>query len=338
MDKVLLLVNTGTPDDPGKESVKRYLTEFLNDPMVMDMPPVIRSILVNRIIIPARVSHSAKLYNKLWTPEGSPLRFILDRVVKKLNSLNTGYVVIGAMRYGKPGIKEALSKIKDNVAQLTVLPLYPQFTSSTTGSVKNLINESINNWSEKPALQFIDQFYDDEDFISSFAAIIDKHDVSRFDHVVFSYHSLPIKHLRKIHPELDPSTCTCDVMMTDHKYCYKASCYETTRLLSSKLELRPGSFTTSFQSRLFGKWAAPFTDDILKKLLKEGKKRVLVAAPSFTIDCLETIVEINDEYREMFHEGGGDLEMVESLNDDDQWIRSIAKIVSKHDESQSIMI
>lgn len=332
MDKVLLLVNTGTPDDPGIESVKRYLTEFLNDPMVMDMPPVIRNILVNRIIIPARVSHSSKLYNKLWTPEGSPLRFILDSVVKKLNDLNNGWEVIGAMRYGNPGITDALSHIKNSVNQLTVLPLYPQFTSSTTGTVINLITENIKSWNKKPSLRFIDQFYNDEDFISSFAAIMSKHDVNSFDHVVFSYHSLPLKHLRKIHPNMDPATCTCNVKMTEYEYCYKASCYETTRLLSAKLDLQPETFTTSFQSRLFGKWAGPFTDDILKNLLKEGKKRVLVAAPSFTIDCLETLVEIDIDYKQMFLDGGGELEMSESLNDDDQWIRSIAKIVSRHQE------
>ncbi|HLN20342.1 MAG TPA: ferrochelatase [Bacteroidales bacterium] len=333
MDKALLLVNTGTPDDPGKAAVKRYLSEFLNDPLVIDMPAMLRHILVNRIIIPFRVSHSSSMYQELWTSEGSPLRYIMGRVVTDLRA-ETGdkYRIIGAMRYGNPGIAEALQSLKGTVNKITILPLYPQFTFSTTGSVKKFITEKIAEWDYKPKVTFIDQFYSDEGFISAFASVIARHNPGEFDHIVFSYHSLPMKHLKKIHSNVEPLGCECENKMPSYgERCYKATCYETSRLLASALRLSQDSFSTSFQSRFFGKWAGPFTDDLLRELLLKGKRKVLIAAPSFTIDCLETIIEIGHQYKDLFRKSGGELVMAESLNDNEEWIRALAALVMKHD-------
>ncbi|HEX2920789.1 MAG TPA: ferrochelatase [Bacteroidales bacterium] len=330
MEKVILIVNTGTPDDPGKRSVRKYLSEFLNDPMVMTMPPFIRKYLVNGIIVPFRAGHSSKLYYNLWTNEGSPLRYIMERLVQKIQLyVGNEYKVIGAMRYGNPSLEKAVSDMKDSVKNLTILPLYPQYTFSTTGSVISLVNRIIENWEKKPSVRFIKQFYSKSAFIEVYCEIILKYDPGSFDHVVFSYHSLPLSHLEKIHKGIKPIDCDCHSALPDHgALCYKATCYETTRLLSSGLKLNPGSFSTAFQSRFYGNWLGPFTDKLLMKLIKENKKRILIAAPSFTIDCLETIVEINDGYRKMFAKAGGELVMVESLNDNDKWIKALTEIIN----------
>lgn len=328
--KILLLVNTGTPDDPGEHAVRRYLSAFLNDPMVMDMPSFLRHILVNYIIVPFRTPHSSELYKRLWTQEGSPLRYIMEILVSKLKEkLGKEYTVIGTMRYGNPSLQTALAGIKETVEELTVLPLFPQYTMATTGSVKNLIDGELASWEKKPVLRFINQFYSDKSYISAFANIISEYDPKTFDHVLFSYHSLPVSHLKKIHPGIHPDNCSCrDDIPQYGLMCYKAACYETTRLLASSLKLDTGSYSTAFQSRFIGKWIGPYTDKTLEMLMENGKKRVLVAAPSFTTDCLETLIEINEDYRRSFEKKGGRLVMVRSLNSDDSWVDAIAGIVT----------
>lgn len=327
--KVLLLVNTGTPDNPGVRAVGRYLSEFLNDPYVIDMPWLARKMLVNFIIIPFRVRHSAKLYSRLWTPEGSPLKVNLDNLVAKLGiRLKNKYTVIGAMRYGNPSIRSAFQQI-DRDSEVMVLPLFPQFASSTTGSVKNAVQKEAASRKMSHNIRFIDQFFSDVAFIEAFASTIMNHSPEKFDHVLFSYHSLPVSHLQKLHPEQHPDNCTCSSRIPAFGHtCYKAQCYHTSRLIARRLKLDEGKYSTSFQSRMSRNWIGPFTDKVLADLPQEGKNNVLVAAPSFVADCLETLIEIKEQNRELFHAAGGEnFVMSESLNFSDTWIDSLEKIV-----------
>lgn len=333
MDKALLLVNTGTPDDPGVKAVRRYLSEFLNDPMVIDLPWILRKLLVNIIIVPFRAPHSSELYKSIWTAEGSPLKVNHEKLTEGLRQeLRDDYHVFGAMRYGNPSLKDALEELrKRSVKKITVLPLFPQYASSTTGSVVEYVKQYVRKWKESPEVLIIDQFYSHSAFIRAYAAHIKGYDTSGFDHILFSYHSLPISHLRKVHHSQDPEKCACESSMPGYgRYCYKAACYETSRLLAAELNLKPGMYSTSFQSRLTKKWISPFTDQILKKLADEGKKKVLVAAPSFTADCLETISEIGIEYRNSFiNSGGTKFVMSESLNYSETWIKALAEIITE---------
>ncbi len=330
MEKILLIVNTGTPDSPSKKDVRRFLTEFLNDHRVINLPWIIRKILVNLIIIPFRVKYSAARYSELWTEKGSPLKIYLENLVVKLRSkLEGSCEVIGAMRYGNPSVIEVIRSLKGkNIRELIVFPLYPQYASSTTGSVFEVIMKEISRWEIIPAIRFVDQYYNHPAFADAFTSCIINHDPGSFDYVLFSYHSLPLSQIRKIHPQHDPERCECMNEIPFHgEYCYKAVCYATTRLLASRLDLKKESYSTSFQSRLTRNWLSPFTEKVIEELPGKDCKNVLVVAPSFVADCLETLIEIRSEYAEMFRKSGGvRLELAGSLNDNDEWVDAIIKI------------
>ncbi|HLN56281.1 MAG TPA: ferrochelatase [Bacteroidales bacterium] len=327
--KVLLLVNTGTPDGPDRKSVRKYLSEFLNDPLVIDIPWLLRKVLVNLIIVPFRAPKSAQLYSRLWTPQGSPLKVNLEKLTEKLqDKLEDEYLVLGAMRYGNPSIRSALQKIPAG-AELTVMPLFPQYASATTGSVI----EAVKREAKSPGfnkIKFIDRFWSHPAFIEAYSEKIHEYRPESFDHVIFSYHSLPVRQLRKIHNDVDPGSCICDKEFPSHgSGCYKAACHATTRLIAGKLGLKENMLSTSFQSRLSKNWIGPFTDRVIVDLAKQGKRRILVVSPSFVSDCLETLVEIKDEYRRVFmNAGGNELIMAESLNYDKPWIEGIPKIIN----------
>jgi len=226
------------------------------------------------------------------------------------------------MIYGKPSLREILNKMKNNPPdQLIVFPLYPHYASSTCGSVIELTADIVRTWNVIPEIRFIGQFYSHPGYLNLMTDHISKYNPAKFDHVLFSYHGLPLSHIQKIHAGSDYTKCTCDVSFpVNGTFCYKAVCYETTKLLSAKLSLPSEKCSTSFQSRLTKKWLEPFTDETLIKLARSGKKRVLVVAPSFVADCLETTIEIKEEYLLLFRkEGGQELILVESLNDEDAW-------------------
>ncbi len=331
-DKVFIIVNTGTPEKPEKKYVRRFLSEFLNDYRVIDLPWLIRKILVNLIIIPFRTPKSTALYKKLWSEKGSPLLIYLNNVTSKLSEkLGDDYTVLGAMRYGNPSLEHLLKVIKKStVKELTVFPLFPHYASSTTGSANDLIKKNIDVLSNTPSVKIIGQFYSHPAFIEVFANQIKKYNPHLYDHVLFSYHGLPLRHIQKSHPEVDYATCNCENELPAHgTFCYKATCFETTRLLTKRLNLAEGSYSVSFQSRLSKNWLTPFTDRRLEELIASGKLRVLIVAPSFVADCLETIVEIGDEYRNLFKQlGGEELTLVESLNDNDDWTKAIVAIAN----------
>ncbi len=318
------------PDSPSVKDVRRYLSEFLNDKHVIDLPWLIRKFLVNIIIVPFRAHRSSLKYRRLWTGEGSPLLINLEKLVNKLrHRLNGKYEVIGAMRYGSPSLKKVLEDLSDDPpASVIVFPLYPQYASSTTGSVNELTISILGGFEANPGLKVVKQYYDNPSYLDSVVWQVRKFDLSYYEHILFSYHGLPLRQVQKIHPEKDCSSCNCmEMLPSDCKHCYRASCYETTRLLAGKLQLSNEKYSTSFQSRLSRNWLSPFTDNVLKKLAVSGSRRVLVVAPSFTADCLETLTEIGEEYNALFRSYGGDqLDLVPALNYDDKWADAIIEI------------
>lgn len=328
--KVLLLINTGTPQSPGTGDVRRYLSQFLGDGRVIDIPWLLRKILVNLIIVPFRAPRSARLYNKLWTREGSPLLVNLKGLTAAVQKqAGPDVKVIAAMRYGKPSLKKVLTDLeKDKPREIIIFPLFPQYASSTSGSILEAAMKTIKKWNTIPSIELAGQFYSHPLFIDAFAAQISKYQPEEFDHVLFSYHGLPLRHIERIHKERQADSCRCtEEMPDDGFFCYKAACYETTRLLAARLNLPVASCSTSFQSRFSDKWLSPFTDKVLEELAHSGKKRVLITAPSFVADCLETIVELGDEGRHIFEKAGGtELVLAESLNQNKNWAEAVYNI------------
>ncbi|MGD9558930.1 MAG: ferrochelatase [Mangrovibacterium sp.] len=327
----VLLVNVGTPDEPAVPAVRRYLYHFLNDPRVIDLPLIPRKLLVNLIIVPFRAPKSTKLYERLWTPEGSPLMVNAVKNRDRLQEvLGEDYDVFMAMRYENPSLKQSLEQIREKrYGKLIVFPVFPQYASSTTGTVGEFVFRKVGKWNVMPEIRMISQFYDHPLFIQAFAQRIREYEPEKWDHLIFSYHGLPMRHIRKAHPQVDTAACTCSQALPPHgHFCYRATCYETSRLLAGELELKPEDYTVSFQSRLDKDWLEPFTDATLVKLAKAGRKRILVAAPAFVADCLETTVEIGYEYQELFEkEGGEKVQLVESLNDHPLWIEAMREII-----------
>jgi len=329
----VLLLNVGTPDSPSVGDVRRYLFQFLNDRRVIDLPLIPQKLLVNGIIVPFRAPKSAKLYRALWTPEGSPLIILSRTLQQKLQtSLGNGYVVFLAMRYANPSLTEVMKTIrKKGFKKLVVVPLFPHYASSTTGTVAQKVMEIISKWYVIPEVRFIGQFYDHPKFIEAFCNRAREHDFSEYDHILFSYHGLPNSQVNKTHPGIDAKSCTCTTEFPGHgKFCYKATCYETTRRIAGKLGLNENQYSTAFQSRLTNNWLEPFSDEEIIRKAKEGAKKILVLAPAFVTDCLETIHEIGVEYQELFEEHGGEkIQLVESLNDNPIWIELLTELIGK---------
>jgi protoporphyrin/coproporphyrin ferrochelatase len=328
----VILANVGTPDEPTVPAVRRYLFQFLNDRRVIDLPWLLQKFLVNVIIVPFRAPKSTILYQMLWTEKGSPLLAISVESRDKLQErLGENYEVFVGMRYQNPSLKTTLQTIKEKrFDKIVVLPMFPQYASSTAGTIAQLVNTETAKWNVIPELTIISQFYDHPGFVKAFAAQIKKYKPEEFDHIIFSYHGLPFSQTDRVHPAIKTVNCNCELEMPEHgRFCYKATCYETTRLLAKELGLPKSAYSVAFQSRLTKNWLKPFSDKEVIKLAKEGKKRVLIAAPAFIADCLETIVEIGFEYQHLFEENGGEkIQLVESLNTNADWIETLAELVT----------
>lgn len=332
----ILLINLGTPDSPSTSDVRKYLTQFLNDPRVIEINPIARFFLVNGIIVPFRSAKSAKLYQKIWTSEGSPL---LTNSIKMKNllqqSLGNDYVVELGMRYQNPSLESALNKLKaEKVDKIIMIPLYPQYASSSTGSSIAEAIRLMQKWEVTPSFEVISKFYDNPDFIDACVDRASKHKLDEYDFVIFSYHGLPESHIQQGSDHYGGGTCKlgscCDKITKNNQYCYRANCFETTRQLVKRLNIPEGKYETTFQSRLNDKWIKPYSDRIVEEKAKEGKKKLLIFSPAFVADCLETIYEIGTEYDEIFKEHGGEnVTLVESLNDSPVWIEALKKMVLK---------
>lgn len=331
--KGVLLVNLGTPDAPSREAVYRYLKEFLLDPRVIDIPWLSRNLLVRGIIAPFRSGKSAKLYQQLWTPDGSPLKVYGERVAEGVSQLlGDDYVVELAMRYQSPSIASAIDRLlARQVAEIIVFPMFPQYASATTGSVHAEVMRVLSTKENIPAVKLVNSYYDHEAMIRIFAENARQFDLNSYDHILFSYHGLPQRQLLKaddFNHCLQSGTC-CQSISVTNQFCYSAQCHATTRAIAAELQLTPDRYTTTFQSRL-GKavWAQPYTSAVLEEKAHQGAKRLLVFSPAFVADCLETIIEIGHEYQLEFTQMGGEkVDLVPSLNDDPRWIKTVAELV-----------
>lgn len=327
----VLLVNLGTPDSPSVGKVRSYLSQFLNDPRVIDIPWLLRKILVNGIIVPFRAPKSAKVYKELWTDKGSPLIYHSENAAKLLQQeLGEDYFVHLAMRYKNPGIPKVLEEMRQkNYDKIVVVTMFPQYASASTGSALDLVMKTISSWWVIPELKIVSQYYDHPDYIDAFVDRAKQYDLKAYDHILFSYHGLPTRQVDKVYDESLCEDHACEREITeDNKYCYKATSFATTRLLAEKLGLKEEDYTVCFQSRLDKKWLEPFSDKVVEQKAKEGAKKLLVFSPAFTADCLETIIEIGDEYQEIFEEHGGEkVQLVESLNDHPKWISCLKDLV-----------
>ena len=331
MKKALLLVNLGTPDNPTYLSVFKYLRQFLMDGRVININPFLRFLLVNLIICPTRSFSSTKVYKDVWDKNtGSPLLHNTTKLSEKLGNKLEDYDVYYAMRYQNPSIESVINNILEtNPDEIVVLPLFPHYASATTGSVYQEISRIVSKKWVVPNIRFINQFYDNEKFIDAWVDKASKFNLNSYDKVIFSYHGIPNSHVDNVYPDSLCSDHNCESEVTDeNKFCYKATTYETTKILASRLNLSSDKYQVTFQSRLTNKWLTPFTDEVLESLPKNGNKNVLVFSPAFTADCLETIIEIGDEYKELFLEAGGEkLDYVESLNYSDLWADAIIDII-----------
>ncbi|MFO0321074.1 MAG: ferrochelatase [Bacteroidota bacterium] len=329
----ILLLNLGTPDSPKKKDVRSYLTQFLNDPRVIDIAWIARKILVNLIIVPFRSSNSSKLYKAIWDKEtGSPLLFYSKQLAEKLQQkVGASYKVELAMRYKNPSIENVLEEIKkQGYHKIIIFPLFPQYASSSTGSALQHVMEIISKWWVIPELKIISQYYTNSNYINCIVNRAKRYNLNDYEHIIFSYHGLPERQVDKVYE--DGYLCKdhdCETEINDTNYfCYKAACYKTTELIVNQLNISKEKYTTSFQSRLDNKWLTPFSDQIVEELAKKGAKNILIFSPAFTADCLETIYEIGIEYQEIFHKNGGQkVQLVESLNSGDDWVETIKTIV-----------
>lgn len=330
----VLLINLGTPDSPSVTDVRKYLFEFLNDSRVIDIPAALRFFLVNFIIVPFRAPKSAKVYKELWTDKGSAILIYGISVKEKLQAaLGEDFCVELAMRYQNPSLDDVLAKMqKKNFDRIIIIPLFPQYASATNGSAIEKALNIIKKWWVIPEIKIVGQFYDNDGYLNTIVEQAKKFNLNEYDHILFSYHGLPERQVDKVYFDGKPcSDHKCEEEINEeNKFCYKATCYATTRLLAKKLNLPPERYTVCFQSRLDKKWLEPFSDKIVIEWAKKGAKKLLVFSPAFIADCLETTIEIGVEYQHLFKEHGGEkVQLVESLNDHPLWIDTLKQLVLK---------
>ena len=330
MKKGLLLVNLGSPDSATPRAVRRYLDEFLMDRYVIDYPYLLRALLVKGIILNTRPKKSARAYQKIWWTQGSPL-IVLSKCLTEKVRHKLGFPVALGMRYGAPSLATGLGELADQgVTHTQVIPLYPHYAMSTTKTVTEKALSLRERHFKNMQLDFLPPFYKKPTYIQTLAESIRPHLKAPFDQLLFSYHGIPERHIRKT----DPTASHCQMNQTccqrpsqAHAYCYRHQCLETTRLVQAHLGLPDEKVRSSFQSRL-GRdpWLRPYTDETLRKFPAQGVKKLLVVTPAFVADCLETLEEIGMEGQETFlSQGGARYEAIPCLNDDENWAALLAR-------------
>ncbi|MEK6152706.1 ferrochelatase [Flavobacteriaceae bacterium 3-367] len=332
--KGILLVNLGSPDSPTPKDVKPYLDEFLMDERVIDAPKWLRNILVRGIILRTRPKKSAKAYKKIWWDEGSPLIVISERFHRKVQQKTAMPVALG-MRYGSMSIKKALGELRDKgVNEVLLVPLYPHYAMSSYETVVVKTMEEKEAHFPEMQITTLPAFYKNAAYIKALSdKIAEGLSNFEYDHILFSYHGIPERHIRKsdptkFHCKIDGNCC--QVNSVAHHSCYRHQVYDTTDSVKAKLGLPDAKVSSSFQSRLAGDpWLKPYTDFEFERLAKEGKKRLVVITPAFVSDCLETLEEIAMEGKEQFLEAGGEAyKHIPCLNDDDAWVSVMAEWIN----------
>ncbi|WP_440880585.1 ferrochelatase [Tenacibaculum sp. C7A-26P2] len=329
--KGVLLVNLGSPNSTDPKDVKKYLGEFLMDERVIDLPLWLRTFLVKGIILNTRPKKSAKAYKKIWWKEGSPLIVLSERLQKKVQQ-KTELPVALAMRYGNPSLKNGLQELYDKgVKEVLLIPLYPQFAMATTETITVLAEKLRQQFFQDLTIKDIPAFYNKPEYIKALSnSIKDYLSDKDYDHLLFSYHGVPERHIRKSditksHCKIDGSCC--NTPSKAHKYCYRHQCYQTTKNVINELKLDDKKVSTSFQSRLgVDPWLQPYTDrTIVKKAEKDGIKNLAIVTPAFVSDCLETLEEIAMEGKEEFIEAGGkNFYTVPCINDNEEWVNVLS--------------
>jgi ferrochelatase len=334
MGKGVLLVNLGSPDSPSVPDVRKYLREFLMDGRVLDTPWPVRFCVVNFAILPSRPKESAHAYQKIWTPEGSPLVVMSRRVQKKLQGRLTVPVEL-AMRYQNPSIQGALKKLAEkDVTDLLVIPLFPHYAMSSYESAAERVKEIAAKMMPQMRLEIQPPCFDASDYIAALVASAKNHLDGGYDHLLFSFHGIPERHLRKSDPTrchcLKVANC-CEIPGPAQATCYRAQCFKTVAAFVAKAGVPKEKYSVAFQSRL-GKdpWLKPYTDLELEKFPSRGIKKILVICPAFVSDCLETIEEIGMRGRESFLKAGGDdLTLIPCMNEHPQWLDALEKMVAR---------
>lgn len=328
----ILLVNLGSPDSPSIPDVRRYLNQFLMDPRVIDSPWIIRRLVVGLFILPTRPKRSAAAYASIWTPEGSPL-IVISREVEKLLRERIPMPLALGMSYGKPSIDAAVAELLGQgrgLTEILLIPMYPHYAMSTFETVVVAVEKTLAKMAPGVRLVTKPPFYKDDDYIDALVASAESHLSAGYDHVLFSYHGLPERHLRKSDPTRShclASPDCCQVPSEAHKTCYRHQVYATTEAFASRAGIPKEKYSVAFQSRL-GRdpWLQPYTDETLKRLAASGVRRLVVLCPSFVADCLETLEEIGQEGKEEFlGHGGGEYVLVPCLNDHPRWIEVLAR-------------
>ena len=322
--KAILLVNLGSPRDLKLSSIKEYLTEFLTDDNVIDLPKIIQKILVKNIIVPFRSKKTQEAYNSIWKKDGSPLIINTKSLAKKLSD-KTNYSVEIAMRYQYPSIKQAIEKlINKGCKEIIAVPLYPHYAQSTIFTTENKIKEISTSLGGNLKISFIRPFYNEEGYINALTSIIKESLPSDFDHLLFSYHGIPERHVKNTDPSkthcLKVKDC-CNIKADAHQFCYRHQVLETTKLCAKKLNIEKEKWSVSFQSRIGPGWLKPFTDKVLDELPEKNIKKLAVVCPAFVADNLETLEEINIRAREQFLNNGGiEFTYIPCLNDNNNWV------------------
>jgi len=333
MNKAVLLINLGSPDSTAVNDVRRYLNEFLMDGRVIDTPWLLRRFIVGMILI-NRPKESAHAYEKIWLPEGSPLVVTSRNVQTELQKRVTIPVEL-AMRYQNPSIERAIQKLRDaKVDELFLIPLFPHYAMSSYESAVERVKEVAARLAPKMRIQTQPPYFDDPDYIEALVASAEDYLRSGYDHLLFSFHGIPERHLRIS----DPTHChclvkenCCEVSSPVHATCYRAQCFKTVTAFVAKAGIPKEKYSVSFQSRL-GKdpWLKPYTDFELMEFPKRGIKKILVICPAFVSDCLETIEEIGLRGKETFLQAGGkELVRIPCLNEHPLWISTLEKWIQR---------
>ena len=340
----IILMNLGSPDSTEVKDVRKYLNEFLMDKRVIDMPYLQRLLLVRGIIVPFRAPKSAEAYRTIWWKSGSPLIELTKQLQKEVQQQLNEPVAI-AMRYGNPtpaAAYDELLKKDPSIEEVILFPLYPHYAMSSYETAVEYMNEVHAENKYKFRLTTIKPYYNNEDYINAMAENMRPYLSQEYDHILFSYHGVPARHIKK--SDITGNHCLqshncCEVNSEAHKFCYRYQCFTTTRLITQQLNIPAAKYSISFQSRLGKGWLEPFTDIRLEQMPKEGIKKLLIICPAFVSDCLETLEEIAERGKETFlHAGGEEYTMIPCLNVHPLWVNAISKWIKEYVNGNREMI